>query len=222
VEPERITVAPLAASPDIFARETDARHIQTVRSRYGIPAGEYILTVNTLEPRKNLAHAIRSFVELVEASHAKDLSFVLVGNSGWKDEEILAQLSQSRVARDRVVVTGFVPDADLAALYSGGLFFVYPSLYEGFGLPPLEAMQCGLPVIASNTSSLPEVVGNAGLLIDPRDPTELTQAMSRLLEDTSLRATLQQRALERARQFSWERTADTTIAAYRAAAEASR
>jgi glycosyltransferase involved in cell wall biosynthesis len=222
VQPERVTVTPLAAAPDIFFAEEDPERIHAVRLRYGIPAGEYILSVNTLEPRKNLAHAIRSFVQLLEASPSPNVNLVLVGSAGWKHEEIFEAAAASKLARRRVIMTGFVPDADLAALYSGAAFFVYPSFHEGFGLPPLEAMQCGLPVITSNVSSLPEVVGDAGLLIDPRDPNELTEAMRRLLDDTALRRSLSERSMVRARQFTWERTARATVAAYHAAAGSPR
>jgi glycosyltransferase involved in cell wall biosynthesis len=119
--------------------------------------------------------------------------------------------------RDRIVMTGYVAEDDLAPLYSGALAFVYPSLYEGFGLPPLEAMQCGTPVITSNTSSLPEVVGDAGIMVDPLDQDALCDALSRVHGSAALRRELSRRSLARARQFSWERCIDQTLAAYRTA-----
>jgi glycosyltransferase involved in cell wall biosynthesis len=130
---------------------------------------------------------------------------------------ILAALEAPGVPRDRIVLAGFVPDDELAALYSGATAFVYPSLYEGFGLPPLEAMTCGVPVIASNTSSLPEVVGEAGILLDPHDADGLSQAMLALYRDGRLRAELAARSLARAECFGWERFTRRTLDAYRAA-----
>jgi glycosyltransferase involved in cell wall biosynthesis len=122
--------------------------------------------------------------------------------------------------RGRIVLTGYVDDADLAPLYRGATAFVYPSLYEGFGLSQLEAMQCGTPVIASNTSSMPEVVGDAGILVDPRDGDALCQAMLDLCRDAPMRARLSERSLARAARFTWERTTREALAAYRAALEA--
>jgi glycosyltransferase involved in cell wall biosynthesis len=128
-------------------------------------------------------------------------------------------LQEDRELRGRVVLAGYVPDADLAALYSGARAFVYPSLYEGFGLPVLEAMRCGTPVIASDSTSLPEVVGDAGLLVAPTDAAALSDALLRLATDDALAADLARRGRERSALFSWERTADETVRAYRAMLE---
>lgn len=220
IDPERVFVTPLAASPVIFCPCADEARLRAVRDTYGIPDGPYLLSVCTLEPRKNIDHVIRCFVRLVKEQKINDLSLVLAGGKGWKDEKIFEALDamrQEQHLKERVVVTGYAPDEDLSPLYSGALAFVYPSLYEGFGLPPLEAMQCGTPVITSNTSSLPEVVGEAGIMLRPHDEDALCAAMLTLYSDGARRAELSSRALERAAQFSWQHCAQRTIACYHAA-----
>jgi glycosyltransferase involved in cell wall biosynthesis len=142
---------------------------------------------------------------------------VLVGNLGWKYESIFSELTATEGLRDRIIITGYVSNEDLAALYSDALFFVFPSLYKGFGLPPLEAMQCGVPVITSNTSSLPEVVGDAGIMVNPNDADALCQAMLNIHGNPLLRAQLSSNALERSKQFSWRKSANETIKAYKTA-----
>lgn len=214
--PGRVFVTPLAASGH-FRRETDPGRLDEVLLRHGLKGTRYILSVSTLEPRKNLAHLIRSYSRVARTTAGKDVSLVLVGSKGWLYGEIFDALEEARDLSDRILFTGYVADEDLAAIYTGAEFFAYPSLYEGFGLPPLEAMQCGLPVVASGTSSLPEVVGEAGLLIDPRDPDQLSEAIETLLRDEGLRETLAARAAERATQFSWRRCVDDLVTAYRRA-----
>lgn len=225
--PVRVHVAPLAADPARFhPLDTDAganaATLRRVRGRYGLPPeAPYLLSVSTFEPRKNLAHVIRSFVRLATAPEpdaADDLCLVLAGGQGWKFEGILAELGATTPeVRQRIVTTGYVDDADLPALYAGALAFVYVPLLEGFGLPPLEAMRCGTPVIVSNTSSLPEVVGDAGVLLAPDDADGLCQAMLDLYRRPDRRATLAARALAQARRFSWECCVRATLVAYRAA-----
>jgi glycosyltransferase involved in cell wall biosynthesis len=218
VDPDRVFVTPLAADPALFHPDNEPARQAEVRRRYGIPSDSpYLLSLNTLEPRKNMDRAIGAFVRLVEEERLPDLRFVLVGAAGWKYENIFDAVSRSGSVRDRIVMTGYVAEDDLAPLYSGALAFVYPSLYEGFGLPPLEAMQCGTPVITSNTSSLPEVVGDAGIMVDPLDQDALCDALSRVHGSAALRRELSRRSLARARQFSWERCIDQTLAAYRTA-----
>lgn len=217
IAPERVHVTLLAADAARFYPCADAERVAAVRARYGVPDAPYVLSVATLEPRKNIAHLVRSFAELVRAERLDDLQLVLTGTKGWDAEAIFAAVGESHHVRDRIVLTGYVADADLAPLYSGALVFVYPSFYEGFGLPPLEAMQCGTPVITSNTSSLPEVVGDAGLMIDPRDGDALAQAILDVYRDSDARADLAARGRARARQFTWERYARQTVDAYRAA-----
>ncbi len=216
LDPRRISVIHLGASKWFYPCKDEAT-IERARAKYKIPAGRYILSVCTLEPRKNLAHLIRCFAQLIQQEQLSDLKLVLVGNLGWKYESIFAEMTSAKDLRDRIIITGYVADEDLAAIYSGSLFFVYPSFYEGFGLPPLEAMQCGVPVITSNTSSLPEVVGTAGLMVDPRDGDALCAAILKLESDKELRATLAQKSLKQAQQFSWDECASQTLTAYETA-----
>jgi glycosyltransferase involved in cell wall biosynthesis len=214
--PERVLVTHLAAAahfrPDLREQEWPA-----LRAKYNIPEAPYALTLSTLEPRKNIAHALRCFARVVAEGKVGDLRLVMVGTRGWKMDSIFAELDGLQQLRDRVTVSGFVPDRDLAPIYSRAAMFLYPSLYEGFGLPPLEAMQCGVPVITSNTSSLPEVVGDAGLMVPPTDADALCQAIVQLHSDRALSQTLARRARERAAHFSWARCAAETASVYRSA-----
>ena len=184
---------------------------------YRAPAGQpdqprpSILTVGTLEPRKNLPRLLRAFAAARRSGLPHRL--VVVGASGW-GKSPLAALVQELGLGDDVHFTGFVSDDELPGLYSGADFFVYPSLYEGFGLPVLEAMASGTPVITSATSSLPEVAGDAALLIDPRSEDELCRAMLRLAGSHELRDTLRARGRERAGEFSWSRTVEETRRIY--------
>lgn len=219
MSPERVSVTPLAAS-EHFRPSTDSEHIAQVRGRYGIPEGPYVLSISTLEPRKNLPHLIRCFARLIAEHPAEPVNLVLVGSRGLRYEEVFSTIANSPQLRSRVIFTGYVDDADLSAVYSAADVFVYPSLYEGFGLPPLEAMQCGVPAITSNTTSLPEVVGDAGITVDPRDEDGLCAAMLDLLRDSRRRNDLRRRGLVRAAQFTWDRCAASTAALYRRAVSA--
>jgi glycosyltransferase involved in cell wall biosynthesis len=164
-----------------------------------------------------MAHTIRTFARMVDQQNIKDLSLVLVGTKGWLYDEIFEELSRNAALKDRIIVTGFAANEDLAALYSGAVAFVYPSLYEGFGLPPLEAMQCGVPVITSNTSSLPEVVGEAGIMVSPTDEDALCQSMLDIYNSDSLQQTMSLKSIEQAKKFSWEKCMRETIDAYKTA-----
>jgi len=217
VDPARVFVTPLAAS-DHFYPYKDEIELIKIRGRYGIPDGTtYFLGLSTLEPRKNIEQVIKCFARLIHEEPADDLRLVLVGIRGWDYGSILKALDRLDISRDRAIVTGYVPDEDLAPLYSGSLGFIYLSLYEGFGLPPLEAMQCGVPVITSNTSSLPEVVGDAGIMVSPSDEDAICQAMLALYRDQGLREEMSGRSIERSRLFSWDQTVAKTLAAYRLA-----
>lgn len=220
MDPERVFVTPLAAA-DHFRPVEDPERIAEVRRRYGIPEGGYLLSTANLEPRKNFVHLIRCFFRMRAERRSEAVSLVLVGSKGWKHAEIAAAAAEYPSLADSVKLTGHLSDGDLAALYAGALGFVYPSLHEGFGLPPLEAMQCGVPVITSTATSIPEVVGHAAITVDPTDADALSHAMWNLIRDGSLRETLRNAGLERARQFSWKRCADDTVRAYRTAAAAS-
>jgi glycosyltransferase involved in cell wall biosynthesis len=214
IDPARVIVTPLAAS-DIFYPNHDGEELRRVRRKYGIPESPYILSLSTLEPRKNIDQTVRCFTRMIQQEHLPDLNLVLVGTKGWNYDKIFEEILSNREIRDRIIVTGYADDDDLAAIYSGARAFVYPSFYEGFGLPPLEAMQCGVPVITSNTSSLPEVVGDAGILVAPTDSDGLCHAMLTICRDRSLRQSLSVKAQQRAKQFSWESCLAKTVEAYR-------
>jgi len=216
-DPNRAFVTPLAAAPALFYPCLDQHRIKAALTRYGINQDPYILSVTSLEPRKNIEHSIRCFTRLVREQHLDDLQFVLVGAKAWDYKSILATIAECGSIKDRIVLTGHVADQDLAALYSGALAFVFLSFYEGFGLPPLEAMQCGTPVITSNTSSLPEVVGNAGITLNPKDEDGLCSSLLALYEDLSLRKSMSLKSIEQAANFSWQKCAKDTIGAYRIA-----
>jgi glycosyltransferase involved in cell wall biosynthesis len=175
---------------------------------------QFILFVGTLEPRKNLPLLLEAFAWLIQHSQLPH-HLVLGGGKGWYYQAIERQV-EGLGLRSRVHFPGFIPQYELPLWYNSADLFVYPSLYEGFGLPPLEAMACGVPVITSNVSSLPEVVGEGGVMVDPNNPENLGQEMRRLLSDTDARAGLCSRGLERAQSFSWHKTARQTAALYHA------
>ena len=212
--PDRIFVVPLAASPQIFRPEEDEVRLESVLAGYGIADRRYVLSLCTLEPRKNLARLVTAFSGLTANPALDDVRLVLVGALGWKPESFLERIQAVGLPSDRLVLLGHLPDEDLGALLTGASVFVYPSLYEGFGLPVLEAMQCGAPVGTSNTSSLPEVVGDAAVCIDPTDEAALAQAMTDVLLNSDAAAELRRRGLERAKGFTWRRTVDEAVAAY--------
>lgn len=217
LDPARVFVTHLAANPQMFYPCYDQAQMTNVRKKYGIPNAPYILGVSTLEPRKNLDLVIRSFAHVVQQEKLQDINLVLVGPKGWEYNKIFEEVANFGIAKERIIITGYVADEDLAPLYSGALVFIYPSLYEGFGLPPLEAMQCGVPVITSNNSSLPEVVGDAGIMLDPKDETGVCQNILKLYYSQSLRQEMSAKSLQQARKFTWERCTQETIAAYKIA-----
>jgi alpha-1,3-rhamnosyl/mannosyltransferase len=182
-------------------------------SSYGLTYGSYILYLGTLEPRKNISALLEAYSFLPKKTQAS-FPLILAGGKGWLMDNLEDEIRRLDIA-SRTVLTGYVPRKDLPALYSGAAVFVYPSLYEGFGLPPLEAMACGTPVITSNVSSFPEVVGDAGIMVDPYDVKRLRDEIERVLEDSSLRASLGSRGLARAKQFTWENCARQTLDVYK-------
>ena len=214
INPNKVFVTTLAAS-NHFYKSNNKNWNNECLLNYNIPSQPYILTLCTFEPRKNIIHSINAFVKMVEKYNIDDLNFVLVGNKGWDFDSIFDRLDSCTLPRSRFIVTGFVPDENLAAIYSEAMMFVYPSFYEGFGLPPLEAMQCGLPVITSNNSSLPEVVGDAAIMIDPNDQSALKDAMYKLYSDKEFRQQLSEKGIERSKLFSWKKCADQTLEAYK-------
>jgi glycosyltransferase involved in cell wall biosynthesis len=207
---ERVRVVHLGCDASFHPLPVEAARA-VVRQRYGVDA-PYLLHLGTLEPRKNLARLVRAYARL-RGELRDPPSLVLAGERGWKCDDVFRLVDELNL-RAQVRFTGRVDDADLPVLFNAAAVFVYPSLYEGFGLPPLEAMACGVPVVCSNVASLPEVVGDAALLVDPLDEEGLTAALRRVLEEPALRADLRQRGLERARRFSWQRCAEATLAAY--------
>ncbi len=219
ISEEQVSVIHLAADKNKFYHCHNHQLINAVHQKYNIPAAPYLLSVCTLEPRKNLPHVIRCFLKTIQAKDISDLNLVLVGTPGWQFDEIFAELDQNADLRQRIIFTGFVPDEDLAPLYSDALAFLYLSIYEGFGLPPLEAMQCGTPVITSNTSSLPEVVGEAGIMISPDDINGLCNSIYDLYLKKDFRELLSQKSLEQSEKFTWEKTLQKTIEIYKIAIE---
>jgi glycosyltransferase involved in cell wall biosynthesis len=172
----------------------------------------FLLYVGTIEPRKNLLTLIRSYNELLRTTKHRP-QLVLCGGRGWLFDEVFKLVEELKL-QEQVRFTGYVPDEDLPALYSAAAIFLYPSLYEGFGLPPLEAMACGTPTISSNASSLPEVVGKAGLTHDPNDWQALTGHIAKMLDDQATRQYFKQAGLEQAARFSWDRAARETQSIY--------
>ena len=219
---EKITVIYEGVSPRFRPASPEA--VRAVREKYSLPE-HFILYVGTIEPRKNLTALLEAFHHFLATCSSLsapcdlrpatcDLRLVIVGKKGWLYESFFHRLRELGLD-DRVIFTGYVPDEDLPAIYSAADLFVFPSLYEGFGLPVLEAMACGVPVVCSNTSSLPEVAGDAALLVDPTDVRALAGAMERVLMDKHLRAELRAKGLERAERFTWEGAARETLEVYR-------
>jgi len=195
---------------DIFTPRTSGEVFPALQ-RLGVE-WPYILYLGTLDPRKNLPRLIESFARLMEHGHAEHL--VLAGQHGWSVSELLNQVGRTAI-RDRVHMLGYVAEADLPFLYSGARLFAYPSLLEGFGFPPLEAMACGVPVVASESSSLSDNLRGGAVLVPPDSIEALTAAIERMLTDEAWRERHIAAGLERAAGFRWEAFAHTTEACYR-------
>jgi glycosyltransferase involved in cell wall biosynthesis len=218
IAPERVTTALLGVTPEYRPMNEDA--CRPVLSVHGLSWGSYILAVGTLEPRKNLSSVVAAFSRLPDAVR-KRCPLVVVGMQGWGEDRYSKEL-RDLIRRGEARMAGYVPQAALPSLYAGARMLAYPSLYEGFGLPPLEAMACGTPVIASNRASLPEVVGTAGIQVEPLDDIGITQSMLALIEDHGMHRRLAQAGRQRASLFTWEKCALETVAVYqRAIAERS-
>jgi glycosyltransferase involved in cell wall biosynthesis len=212
IAPSRITVTPEAAAPNFFP-VTDETELKRIRQNYGIEKN-YILSLSSIQPRKNLVRLIEAYSCLRGVrSEGKLPQLVLAGKRGWLEHETFRAAEQSALEKE-ILFTGYVPERDLAALYSGAICFVYPSYFEGFGLPVIEAMQCGVPVLAGNRTSLPEVLGDAGVLFDPFDTQALVKSLTQVLDDSEYRAGLSAKGLERARNFNWKNTAHLTLGVY--------
>jgi len=210
VSPGRITVV-YPGRDESLKRVKDPSAIEVIKTRYGIK-GDYILHLGTLHPRKNLLRLVEAFALLQKdlGPRTSDWRLVLAGRKGWLYEPLFRRVAALGL-EDGVVFTGYIPQGDLAPLLSGAHCFAFPSLYEGFGFPVLEAMTCGTPVICSDTSSLPEVVGDAALLVDPEDSQAWAEALRRLLTNAELRRSLIQRGYRQVQRFSWPRAAQQVL-----------
>ncbi|MDA8220007.1 MAG: glycosyltransferase family 1 protein [Dehalococcoidales bacterium] len=213
LSPAKISVVPEACPPG-FEPLADPEVGQVIAGEYGLNP-PYIVTVGTVHPRKNVTRLLQAFAAARKRNRLPH-QLALIGQPGWRSDVIQSLIAELGLA-DAVIMTGYVPDEHLPSLLGAAEALVFPSLYEGFGLPVLEAMACRVPVIAANASSLPEVVGDAGLLVDPLDVDELAEAIGRLLGDERLREDLAERGYARARTFSWERAARDTLAVLTAA-----
>lgn len=208
---DRVVVAPLGYAPRF--RPRSQLELATTLASFGLSAGQYLICVGTLEPRKNLRLALRAHALLPEALSMR-LPLVIVGMPGWRREGLDETLGAA-VNRGSAKVLGYQSDEVLAELLAGAKALLFPSLYEGFGLPVLEAMASGVPVLLTRTSSLPEVAGGAGIYVDAHDPQEMCSALQELVEDSSLGQRCRVLGLERAQDFSWQRCAQITRDVYR-------
>ena len=214
IQPEKVTVVYPGVDEQFAPMARDAA-CEVVSRRYGMRS-PFVLTVGVIQPRKNLHRLLEGFAKL-KGIHRSDHKLVIVGKYGWKEANLERRIEELGLAGE-VILTGYVPYEDLPAFYNAAEVFVYPSVYEGFGLPPLEAMACGTPVITGDRSSLPEVVGDAGIMVDPYDPGAFADAMAEVLSSEPLRAQMSARGLEQAKKFSWDKMAREMLAIYRAAA----
>ncbi len=180
-----------------------------VATRFGLPP-KFLLTVGTFEPRKNIAGLFKAFALLADKIPHH---LAVVGQRGWKNEKVRDEIKKAKI-NDRIHLLGYVPDDTLPDIYSAADVFVFPSVYEGFGLPPLEAMACGVPVVSSNVSSIPEIVGDAALLVNPHDPASIGAGILKVLQDPDFRRMLVERGLARAAGFTWEKTARQMLSVF--------
>jgi len=213
VDHSKISVTHLGMNTDIFHIIKDTPEKEEILKKYNI-SKRYILFVGTLHPRKNIVRILSSFEKI--KLHFNDYQLVIAGKKGWLYEEFFEKLNRlPSYIRDDVILTGYSPLDDIPYLYNSAYVSFYPSLYEGFGLPILEAMACGCPVITSNLSSMPEVAGDAAILIDPYSIEELSSAIERVLSNEQLRQQMRHKGLERAKEFSWEKMAKETLQVYK-------
>lgn len=218
IKPEIIEVVP-GGVEQRFAPVTDADVLDRARARLGVGTAPFVLAVGVLEPRKNLTTLMDAFAVLKSRGNAAGLKLVLAGGQGWLVDGIFAHHAASPV-RDDILFPGFVPDDLLPAVYSAARVLAFPSLYEGFGLPILEAMACGTPVVASCASCLPEVAEGAALLVDPLDVDALATALGAAIEDEGLRVDLMARGRARAQGYTWRAAAERLLAVYNRVAAA--
>ena len=210
--PDRVTATPLAASSR-FRPVGNSTELERVRKKYGI-SGDYILTVGSIQPRKNMPRLIRAYAHLCREAKLETIpKLVVVGKRAWLFEDTLDAAENSAV-RDQILFVGYVPEEDLPALYTSAKCFVYPSYFEGFGIPTLEAMRCGTATITSNRTCFPEIIGDAGLMVDPFDERAILEGMVRVLGDEKLRRELSEKGTKRASLYDWKETARQTLEVY--------
>ncbi len=210
VPEEKVEVIYLGVS-ELFRPVSDDEKLDAIRRKYNLPQ-EFILYVGTIEPRKNIIELIYAYGEF-KKKVGDTVKIVIGGKMGWLYDNIFEAIEGLGLKED-VIFTGYIADEDLPLVYNAAKVFVYPSLYEGFGLPPLEAMACGVPVVTSNTSSLPELVNGAGIMVNPDNPHELAEAIYNVLTNEELRKKMIKRGLEKAKKFTWEKTAKKTLEVY--------
>jgi glycosyltransferase involved in cell wall biosynthesis len=197
----------------IFRPIKDRIRIEEVKSKYGIKGQRYLLFVGNIEPKKNIETLIHAHAELCKSSGYK-YPLLIVGNKTWYFKNVWEVVQRRHVERN-IIFTGVINDEDLPFLYNGAEVFIFPSLFEGFGIPAIEAMACGTPVIASNRTSIPEIVADAALYVDPLNISEMVEAIDKVLSNSQLREQLIQKGLKRSQYFSWEKTARETLSLYR-------
>jgi glycosyltransferase involved in cell wall biosynthesis len=219
IDSKRISILYNAASP-CFQPQDRNQAIRYMVGKYGI-SENYICTVGTIEPRKNHVMLIKA-MEILKRRGRLGHQLLIVGRPGWKCESVYETVGRLGLTQSEVRFLGQVPDEDLASVYAGAALFVYPSLYEGFGIPLVEAMACGTPIVASNAPAIPEVAGCAAVLVSPDRPEEFADAISRVLGDTTLQNELIQNGIRRARDFRWEAAAQTMLSTLREISEATR
>jgi glycosyltransferase involved in cell wall biosynthesis len=198
--------------------DNNFKNIKQSLGRYNIPTEKhYFLSICSLNPRKNLKFLVDSFTRFLDKNKhlSSEINLVLSGPKGWKVEELLNQVAKSECHKHNIIITGFIEEQDINNIYNGAMAFVYPSLYEGFGLPVLEAMQCRIPIIASNSSSIPEIVENAGILIDSNDENDLINAFEKLYNDQVSRENLARIGENKSREFDWYNTTKVIIKEYK-------
>jgi glycosyltransferase involved in cell wall biosynthesis len=208
--PEKIRVVMLGFNPDMTARR-DPDESAAIRRKYGLPE-RYLLYVGTIQPRKNIDTLIEAYARLCRDRSAMP-KLVVVGRKGWLYDSLFAKIEKLGL-KDAILFTGFVPDEELPHIYDSAIAFVYLSFFEGFGLPPLEAMACGVPVVTSNTTSLPEVVGAAGITVPPADVDSVVTAINTIMDDAAFARSMGERGRARALLFSWEAAAREMLDVY--------
>ena len=218
IDPKKIILAYSAVNDSFCKLDDKALDIEALRKRFNLGDGPYLLSVGNLQPRKNLPRLIEAFNKWKKETNGCE-KLVLVGKKAWMYSDILKEVNTNP---ENIVLTDYVSNEDLVRLYNGARGFIYPSYFEGFGLPPLEAMACGTPVAVANTSALPEVVGNAGIYFDPFNVDEIKMAIDKLMSDADLRDELIEKGFQQEKTFQWQRSAEIIMKAYHTCFENSK